>query len=78
MNSFVFSCLQILLKDERFTIERSSINIVAFVVLTFVCTEMLTIIRDKSNIGRVLEKVLFIFCRKQVLASALITSDNNY
>jgi hypothetical protein len=39
---------------------------------------MLTIIRDKSNMERVFERVLFIFCRKQVSASALITSDPNF
>ena len=68
-----------LLMDKILLVKTNLSNVfVACVVLTFVCTEMLTIIRDKSIMERVFERVLFIFCKKQVLASALITFDNNY
>ena len=50
-------------------------NFVSFVILTFVCTGMITIINDKSNMERFI--CIFKF-RKQVSASALITSDNFY
>ena len=48
--------------------------IVGLVVWTFVCTKWVTIIKDKSNMNKFI--FICIFHRKQVSASALITSDN--
>ena len=53
----------------------STLDVVSFVVLTFVCTAIFTIINNKSNIERFIG--IFIF-RKQVSATALITPDNYY
>ena len=50
-------------------------DIVCFVVLTIVCTGMFSIISDKSNMDRFIGIFMF---RKQVSASALLTSDNNF